>query len=143
MNHIQITINTFLINLDISEDGIHIHCDKGLIALIEAAPIHHVRMLSLEATKAFEARHAHVLGISIKSLMIEIWAHYYLLYIQLPKLKWMYRWKLFRPIIQRLTRSAAVFDCATFPTDKNRWIWDIASWIYPVWEYVFFRKHRK
>lgn len=143
MQQVQVNIASHMITIDISNVGVHIYGDESLQALMLDNPLQHVINLADAAKNEFEKIHHKLLRINTQSLIVEIWGHYYLLQRQLPRLQWMHRYKLTKFIIIRLENSAMVYDCATFPTDKNRWVWDILAIAYPFWVQFFFRKYKK
>lgn len=124
MHHL--IIDNLELTFNITEHGVHLFNDKSLHDLMDVNPVEGIEKLAILLKNEFHLTQNRPLKISNKSLAIEIWGHFWFerLYLKIPH--------LFRilGLSERIEKSMTEFDCAEYPIDNNRFVWDILSIFY-------------
>lgn len=123
------------ISYSITTHGVHIIYDMPLHQLMQQAPSSGIAQLSAKAKADFEIVNQRTLNISENSLTLEIWGHYYFEKC-FNRVSWLLPSFIFKKLIERVEKSMQEFDCAEWPIDRNRWIWDILSWFKPAFDLI-------
>lgn len=138
---VRYTISENEITVEFSKDMIHIHNDESFQNLMKFRPKSDVIVLSELIQTSFYQLHGREFNVKKRSIIIEIWGHYYA-EVALRLFVSIFDFLRLKKIKTRLQKATEIIDCGTYPDDKNRRIWDVLSIIYPFIQFFIRDKKR-
>lgn len=130
MNYV-VDIHGFPISFSVTRYGVHLQHDASLHRLIKYIPVSGTGLLSEQLKEKFRDVNHRDLGISRNSLVMEIWGHYYFERV-FKHTQWLLSASFLFPLKDRLIKATREFDCAEWPIDTNRWLWDFLAFFTPL-----------
>lgn len=132
----HIDIEGFLVKVNIKKHAVHISANYALLAAMKDSLLN-IENLCTVVLAEHKKTYNKELEITVNSFVMEVLGHAFA-YKVLKRLRKIADWKIFR----KLSYNACAIDCGNQPHDANRWFWDMAGILKPMF-FLFVRKKAK